>query len=122
MRISQEKPRAVCRYGFEKYGPAGLLISSADRGWSGLSAELRSHSDGIVALNITRPDTEICVDIRGNGSVVTRQGGGVFERTVAERGTIWLSPAGLQEDFGRWSRRRVANGHLARVIKKKENS
>jgi AraC family transcriptional regulator len=37
--------------------------------------------------------------MRGNGSVVTRRGGGIFERTVAERGTIWLSPAGLQEDF-----------------------
>jgi AraC family transcriptional regulator len=35
----------------------------------------------------------------GNGSVITRQGGGIVDRTVAERGTIWLSPAGLQEDF-----------------------
>ena len=95
----EENPMEMRRYGVEKYSSTGLLASSVDRGWLGLSAELRSHSDGIVALNITRPDTEICVDIRGNGSVVTRQGGGVFERTVAERGTIWLSPAGLQEDF-----------------------
>jgi AraC family transcriptional regulator len=29
----------------------------------------------------------------------TRQGGGIFDRTVAERGTIWLCPAGLQEDY-----------------------
>jgi AraC family transcriptional regulator len=99
VKISQENSLPVRRYGAEKYSSSGLLASSVDRGWLGLSAELRSHSDGIVALNITRPDTEICVDIRGNGSVVTRQGGGVFERTVAERGTIWLSPAGLQEDF-----------------------
>jgi AraC family transcriptional regulator len=99
VKLSQENPMEVRRYGVEKYSSTGLLASSADRGWLGLSAELRSHSDGIVAQNITRPDTEICVDIRGNGSVVTRQGGGVFERTVAERGTIWLSPAGLQEDF-----------------------
>ena len=99
MTVSQKRPIGVRRYGVEKYSSTGLLASSVDRGWLGLSAELRSHSDGIVALNSTRPDTEICVDIRGNGSVVTRQGGGVFERTVAERGTIWLSPAGLQEDF-----------------------
>jgi AraC family transcriptional regulator len=92
-------PTAARRYGDEKYGPAGLLASSADRGWSGLSAELRSHSDGIVAWKITQPDTEISVDMRGNGSVVTRQGGGILECTVAERGTIWLSPAGMQEDF-----------------------
>ena len=90
---------AVGRYGVEKYGPAGLLASSADRGWSGLSAELRSHGDGVVARKSTQPNTEVSVDIRGNGSVATRQTGGVFERTVAERGTIWLSPAGLQEDF-----------------------
>ncbi len=90
---------AVRRYGVEKYSSAGLLASSAGRGWPGLSAELRTHSDGIVAWKSTQPDTEISVDIRGNGSVVTRKGGGIFERTIAERGTIWLSPAGLQEDF-----------------------
>jgi AraC family transcriptional regulator len=90
---------AVHRYGAEKYGSGGLLASSAGRGWSGLSAELRSHSDGVIAWKSTQPATEISIDIRGNGSVVTRRGGGIFERTVAERGTIWLSPAGLQEDF-----------------------
>ena len=86
-------------YGVDKYGPSGLLASSADRGWSGLSAELRSHTGGVIAWKNTQPDTEICVDVRGNGSVVTRRGGGVIDRTVAKRGTIWLSPAGLQEDF-----------------------
>jgi AraC family transcriptional regulator len=83
----------------EKYGSAGLLLSSADRGWLGLSAELRSHSNGVVAWKYTQPHTEVSVDIRGNGAVVRRQGGGIFERTVAERGTIWLSPASLQDDF-----------------------
>jgi AraC family transcriptional regulator len=86
-------------YGVERYDSAGLLVSSAGRGWSGLSAELRSHGGGIVAWKRTQPDTEISVDMRGNGSVVTRRAGGIFERTVAERGTIWLCPAGLQEDF-----------------------
>src|SRR4030081_3945314 len=69
-------------YGVEKYGPAGLLVSSADRGWSGLSAELRSHLDGVIAWKSTQSDTEICVDIHGNGSVITRRGGGIFDRTV----------------------------------------
>jgi AraC family transcriptional regulator len=95
-RVPSVAPR---RYGAEKYSSSGLLVSSAERGWLGLSAELRSHSDGIVAWKSTQPDTEIAVDMCGNGSVVTRRGGGIFERTVAERGTIWLSPAGLQEDF-----------------------
>jgi AraC family transcriptional regulator len=89
----------ILGHGFEKYGPAGLLASSADRGWSGLSAELRSHRDGVIAWKNPQPDIEICVDIRGNRSVITRRGGGIFDQTVAERGTVWLSPAGLREDF-----------------------
>jgi AraC family transcriptional regulator len=99
VRISQEKPVLTLGYGGEKYGPAGLLASSADRGWSGLSAELRTHNGGVIAWKNTQPDTEICVNVRGSGSVITRRGGGFIDRTVAERGTIWISPAGLQEDF-----------------------
>ena len=83
---------AVCRYGVEKYGSAGLLVSSADRGWSGLSAELRSHSAGVITWKNTQPDTEICVNVRGNSSVITRQGGGVFDRTVAARGQFGFVP------------------------------
>jgi AraC family transcriptional regulator len=96
--LLQEKPVLRRGLGVEKYGPSGLLASSADRGWSGLSAELRSHRDGVVAWTNARPDTEICVDVRGSGSVVTRRGGGIVDRTVSERGTAWLCPAGLQED------------------------
>ncbi len=86
-------------YAVEKYGPDGLLASSADRGWSGLSAEFRSHGSGVLAWNNAQPDVEICVDVRGSRSVVTRRGGGIVNRARAERGTIWLSPAGLKEDF-----------------------
>jgi AraC family transcriptional regulator len=99
VRIPQENPILTFEYGVEKYGAAGLLASSADRGWSGLSAEFRSHNDGVLAWKSTQPDTEICVGVRGSGSVITRRGGGFIDRTVAERGTIWLSPAGLNEDF-----------------------
>jgi len=73
------------------------LASSADRGWSGLSAELRSHSDGVIAWTSPQHETELCVDVRGSRSVITRCGGGISDRTVARRGTIWLSPAGAQE-------------------------
>jgi AraC family transcriptional regulator len=86
-------------YAVEKYGPDGLLASSADRGWLGLSAELRSHGSGVIAWKNAQPDVEICVDVRGSRSVVTRRGGGIVDRARAERGTIWLSPAGLKEDF-----------------------
>jgi AraC family transcriptional regulator len=86
-------------YGTAKYGPDGLLASSADRGWSGLSAALFRHGDGVLAWKNEQPDTEVCIDLRGNCSIVTRTGGGIFDRTMAERGTIWMSPAGLQEDI-----------------------
>lgn len=82
--------------GSSKYGVAGLLASSAPRGWSNLTAELRSHS-GTVAWNKPQPDAEICVDVRGNRSVVTRRLDGAIDSTVSERGTIWLRPAGVQE-------------------------
>ena len=48
---------------------------------------------GVIALRNPRPDTEICVDVHGGASVVTRQRDGITDRTVSERGTIWLSPA-----------------------------
>src|SRR5450432_2850109 len=86
-------------YGMEKYGPGGLLASSADRGWNGLTAALFRHGPGVLEWKNAQPDTEICVDLRGNRSVVTRTGGGIVDRTVAKRGTIWMSPAGLQEDL-----------------------
>jgi AraC family transcriptional regulator len=85
------------KYAVEKYGTSGLLASSADRGWSGLSAELRSHSDGVITWTSPQHETEVCVDIRGGRSVITRRGGAVCDRTVARRGTIWLSPAGAQQ-------------------------
>jgi hypothetical protein len=37
--------------GVGNYGSAGLLASSAGRGWSGLAAELRSHSSVIASMN-----------------------------------------------------------------------
>jgi AraC family transcriptional regulator len=92
-----EKLVTVCGQGIGKYGSAGLLLSSADRGWSGLHAELRRHSDGVIAWNSTHPDTEICVDVCGNGSIISREGRDAGGRTVAKRGTIWLSPARSQE-------------------------
>jgi len=83
--------------GVEKYGPDGLLLSSAGRGWRGLHAELRSHGEGVVEWKSTKPDNEICVDISGNGSVVSRRGRDGGDRTISRRGTIWLSPAGSPE-------------------------
>ena len=80
---------------FEKYGSFGLLASSEGRDWSGLSAELRSHNDGVVAWTGNQRATEVCVCINGSRSIVARHSGALRDRTVAARGATWLSPAGL---------------------------
>ena len=85
-------------YAAEKYGRDGLLASSAGRGWAGLSAQLRSHGDGTIAWQNLQPHAEICVDVHGSRATVTRRGRGIVDRRIAERGTIWLTPAGLEGD------------------------
>ncbi|MBO4227128.1 AraC family transcriptional regulator [Bradyrhizobium neotropicale] len=87
-----EQPASPGAHGFGSYGASGLLASSTDRGWSGITAELRSHGSGTIAWKSPQPDIEICIDVRGNGSVVTRERYGITDRSVSERGTIWVSP------------------------------
>lgn len=87
----------LLRSGLEKYGSVGLLRSSADRGWHGVAAELRDHSKGTIAWRGPQSDIEICVDLGGHESLVTRRAAGIEDRRVATRGTIWLSPPGWQE-------------------------
>ncbi len=91
--LQPEQPVEGQERGAGNHGSAGLLASSAGRGWSGLAAELRSHS-GVIAWRNPRPDTEMCADVHGGASVVTRHRDGITDRTVSRRGTIWLSPAG----------------------------
>jgi AraC family transcriptional regulator len=89
-------PAPSGRRSSNKYGGAGLLASSATRGWSNLVAELRSHS-GTVAWNNPQPNAEVCIDVSGSRSIVTRRLDGVTDSTVSERGTIWFRPAGVQQ-------------------------
>src|SRR5215475_15432531 len=93
---SASRPTPSGDRSLNKYGDAGLLASSATRGWSNLTAELRSHS-GAVTWSNPQPDAEICVDVGGGRSVVTRRLDGVTDATASERGTIWLRSAGVQE-------------------------
>src|ERR1700730_18790298 len=86
----------VREHGFEEYGAEGLIASSVDFGWEGLSAELRAHDRGVITKS-TKAETEVCVAICPSNSLVTRLIGGVVDRTIAERGTIWLSPPGPKE-------------------------
>ena len=87
----------VREHGFEKYAAEGLIASSVGLGWSGLSAALLSHGRGVIEYKDTEPEAEICVAISPSNSLVTRLIGGVVDRTIAERGTIWLFPPGPKE-------------------------
>jgi len=80
-----------------RYEAGGVLLSSAGRGWRGISAELRSH--GVGEIPGYEPSlTEIAVQIRGD-SVVTRHAHGIRQRIVARPGTIGIVPVGVREDF-----------------------
>src|SRR5258708_9443416 len=91
-----DKSIGVSEHGFEKYGAEGLIASSVDFGWSGLSAELRAHDRGLITKS-PQAEMEVCVAICPNNSLVTRSIEGVVDRTVADRGTIWLSPPDSKE-------------------------
>src|ERR1700693_604219 len=84
-------------HGVKKYGAEGLIASSVDLGWSGLSAALRTHGRGVIEYQGALSQAEICVAISPSNSLVTRLTGGVVDRTIQERGTIWLSPPGPRE-------------------------
>jgi AraC family transcriptional regulator len=82
---------------FKKYGAERLIASSVGLGWSGLSAALLAHGRGVIEYQGAESGAEICVAICPSNSLVTRLTGGVVDRTIAERGTIWLSPPGPKE-------------------------
>ncbi|WP_439374743.1 helix-turn-helix domain-containing protein [Bradyrhizobium sp. DASA03120] len=42
-------------------------------------------------------DIEVCVDVCGNGSLVTRQATGIQDSTVALRDTVWVTPPNWHE-------------------------
>jgi AraC family transcriptional regulator len=80
-----------------KHVPVNLLSTSANRGWSGLSAQLCSVSKAVVPWWTPQSEIRICVDVRGNKSFIARRALGIESRIVVRRGTVWLSPPGLQE-------------------------
>jgi AraC-like DNA-binding protein len=105
MEVRHEQPAATGRNEpwpyddfWRKHGSVNLLSTSASRGWSGLSAQLcTTVHKGVIPWRTPQSDIRICIDIRGNESAVTRQAPGVESRIIARRGTVWLSPPGLQE-------------------------
>ncbi len=79
--------------GRRKYPRSTLLKSSADRGWSTASAELRSHPPGRISSLIQR-NVEVVVAIRGTETgEVERIAPGRQQSSDAASGTVWLVPA-----------------------------
>jgi AraC family transcriptional regulator len=82
-----------------KYHEAGLLRSSAGRGWMGVVAELRNHGPGLVAERKTGVDTELAVAVGGSSeAVIRRRSGKNLDECAAVQGTVWVCPAGVREE------------------------
>jgi AraC family transcriptional regulator len=85
-------------HGAQKFPRAGVLATSAGRGWNGIAAELRSHPAGDLP-SIVPTQMEITLALRGgDGAVVSRKGAGQRQCSPVERDAIWLCPVGVGED------------------------
>jgi AraC family transcriptional regulator len=83
-----------------KYREAGLLRSSAERGWVGLAAELRTHASGLILEQKASAHTELAIAVEGSAeTVIRRRSGKILDECAAALGTVWLCPAGTREEF-----------------------
>jgi AraC family transcriptional regulator len=80
--------------GRQKYPRSRLLLSSADRGWTTLSAELRSHAAGRI-VSIEQKSVEVVLALATTQGSVTRTGAGKHEQSRPDAGTVWLVPTGV---------------------------
>jgi AraC family transcriptional regulator len=88
---------SIYGHGDRKYGQSVLLLSSTVRGWSSITADLRSHPACEVAS--FKPDcTEVAIAMHGCSGLVLRKGVGEQHETRSRPGTIWLGPAGYREE------------------------
>jgi AraC family transcriptional regulator len=85
-------------HGDRKYRHSGLLLSSVDRGWSGIAADLRSHPKCEVA-SFKPGYTEVAIAMHGCSGLVVRKGVSEQHETRSRPGTIWLAPAGVKEEI-----------------------
>jgi AraC family transcriptional regulator len=85
-------------HGQRKYPKSALLASSAGRGWSAISAELRAHAVS-EAPGFTAQETEISIVVRGHDNgLVTCKVAGRRHPIRPITGTIWLSPIDVSAD------------------------
>jgi AraC family transcriptional regulator len=80
-----------------KFATGRQLATSSGRGGTSVLAERWSHAVGELTPVFTR-DTEIDVLLSG-GTLVERQGDGLRQTTSGQRGSLWIVPPGMREDF-----------------------
>ena len=104
MEVRQEQPMIPGRIEpwsyldlYAKDGCISVLSTSTNRGWSGLSARLCSVRRTEAPWRSPQSEIRICVDVSGNKSSIVRRAPGIESRIVVRRGTVWLSPLGVQE-------------------------
>lgn len=81
----------------EKYVTGRRLGDSRGRGWTNVLAERWSHARGELPSVLPR-DTEIAILLSGR-TLVDREGAGLRQRNQGRRGTAWLCPAGIREEY-----------------------
>ena len=84
-------------HGRAKYITGIRLGTREGRGWQGLLAERRQHSEGDLA-EIQPRDTESVVMLQGRLRI-PRRGDGRLQHHDAVPGMVWLCPAGIREDM-----------------------
>ena len=84
-------------HGDEKYPASQTLMTSQELGWSNISAELRSHPQGIIASR-SAGDTELMLLLRGR-SRITREASALRQTHHAAPGMLWLTPADSREEL-----------------------
>ena len=86
------------QHGNLKFPNASLTLTSANRGWCGIAAELRRHPAGELPP-FTPAHMEVTLAVKdARDSRVGRRGGGIWQDTPARMGTLWLCPIGVHED------------------------
>lgn len=88
-------------HGIQKFPVATVKVSSADFGWRGVAAEVRSHPACELPM-FESTHTEITIALRGRlGGVVARSAGGERQLTSVDPGTVWITPQGIEEEATR---------------------
>lgn len=81
----------------DKYVTGRMLDTSNGLRWSHIHAERWSHMPGELPA-LTPRDTEIAILLQGR-TFVERVGSGQRQQTHGRRGTVWLCPAGVEEEY-----------------------